>query len=188
MVTLKHDSHEHELNLIEVDAYMVGKGKCGVCEMQINEASSIYKCLTEDCPNNSLSLFFFLHKSCAELPKQITHPHHPQHSLVLGREYNQEIVKLTRGSLPHLTACKLCSHVKPASTSRSTSIARCYTQNPLLTASTRTQSLCYILQYITRALNTARSASFKSIQKLGCIGVATATNVSILIAFGHGII
>ena len=109
MVTLKHDSHEHELNLIEVDAYMVGKGKCGVCEMQINEASSIYKCLTEDCPNNSLSLFFFLHKSCAELPKQITHPHHPQHSLVLGREYNQEIVKLTRGSLPHLTACKLCS-------------------------------------------------------------------------------
>lgn len=87
---------------------MIGKGKCGVCKMPIVEESSIYKCLKEDCPNNSLSSFFFLHKSCAELPNKITHPHHPQHWLVLGREYNKGIKILSKGSYPGLTACNIC--------------------------------------------------------------------------------
>ncbi|KAL1826024.1 hypothetical protein ACET3Z_012802 [Daucus carota] len=108
MVTLKHDSHDHKLDLTEVDDHMVGKGKCGICEMPIAEASSIYKCLEKDCPNNSLSIFYFLHKTCAELPDQITHPHHPQHLLVLSRGYNQELRRVTKGSYPRSTACNLC--------------------------------------------------------------------------------
>nr|XP_017240112.1 PREDICTED: uncharacterized protein LOC108212911 [Daucus carota subsp. sativus] len=108
MVTLKHDSHDHELDLTEVDAYMVGKGKCGVCRMPIAEASSIYKCLKQDCPNDSLSIFFFLHKTCAELPKQIKHAHHPQHSLILARGFNHEVWQLLKGAYPQLRACRLC--------------------------------------------------------------------------------
>ncbi|XP_040994353.1 uncharacterized protein LOC121240897 [Juglans microcarpa x Juglans regia] len=66
----KHFSHEHPLVFVE---RLEGDGKkelvCSGCEESV--LGICYKCSVCD---------FFLHKSCYELPQEIQHPVHPNHS------------------------------------------------------------------------------------------------------------
>jgi hypothetical protein len=68
-VEIKHFSHEHDLELI--DEHLENKEKCDACVSPIS--LPFYSCA--QCR-------FFLHKSCVELPKKISHPLH-QHTLIL---------------------------------------------------------------------------------------------------------
>ncbi|GLU15811.1 hypothetical protein SLE2022_322750 [Rubroshorea leprosula] len=69
---LNHFSHLHPLLLVEDKSDQVREAYCSGCRELIQDSS--YRCA--DCK-------FFLHKSCAELPKELDHPFHPQHPLVL---------------------------------------------------------------------------------------------------------
>lgn len=78
---MNHFSHEeHPLILDKVpkvngdddEAVVI----CYGCQKQILEPEA-YSCLPCE---------FFLHKRCAELPKQINHPMHPKHPLILHKE------------------------------------------------------------------------------------------------------
>ncbi|XP_027083434.1 protein VACUOLELESS GAMETOPHYTES-like [Coffea arabica] len=81
---IQHFSHdEHPLIMIELQKNNDnGDGDdkkveiCYGCQKQILEPTA-YCCF---------SCNFFLHKPCAEIPLQITHPMHPQHPLVLHKE------------------------------------------------------------------------------------------------------
>ncbi|KAG6682547.1 hypothetical protein I3842_13G148200 [Carya illinoinensis] len=69
---IQHFSHEHPLVFIEG----VGENEvivCRGCDEPISDAA--YKC-SQYCS-------FFLHKSCTELQREIQHPVHPNHPLVL---------------------------------------------------------------------------------------------------------
>ncbi|XP_027182710.1 uncharacterized protein LOC113781069 [Coffea eugenioides] len=79
---LEHFSHEeHPLILCELPKENDGgsidqkSAVCYGCQQQILDPAA-YCCFPCD---------FFLHKRCAELPRQITHPMHSQHPLVLLR-------------------------------------------------------------------------------------------------------
>ncbi|KAI8015766.1 hypothetical protein LOK49_LG05G00360 [Camellia lanceoleosa] len=77
---LEHFSHDHPLILYTELMYDgddddgVAKISCYACEQLIISCQSYYGC--NRC-------WFFLHKSCAELPKKITHPSHLEHPLAL---------------------------------------------------------------------------------------------------------
>ncbi|WOG94349.1 hypothetical protein DCAR_0313642 [Daucus carota subsp. sativus] len=134
MATIKHDRHEHELNLIKgVDVNMAGKGACGVCEMPLIGASDqIYTCLEKNCHIN----FFFLHKKCVELPTRITHLNHPQHPLTLGHHLiTQELLSYVSPDAPlcdiclrgideamSVYYCEVCSEVVSVSSTKSLSL------------------------------------------------------------------
>ncbi|KAG7950721.1 hypothetical protein I3843_13G130400 [Carya illinoinensis] len=69
---IQHFSHEHPLVFIEG----IGENEvlvCTGCDEPISDAA--YKC--------SQYCHFFLHKSCTELQREIQHPVHPNHPLVL---------------------------------------------------------------------------------------------------------
>ncbi|OMO68957.1 Zinc finger, PHD-type [Corchorus olitorius] len=70
---LQHFSHPHPLILVPRHNNRHGRFICAVC----NEPTSspVYCCM--DCRG------IHLHKSCAELPPEITHPYHRKHPLVL---------------------------------------------------------------------------------------------------------
>lgn len=73
---LLHFSHDHPLTLY--DEYKNGRVTCKGCWGRIS--GTAYICNQGD---------FFLHKWCAELPRDIRHPLHPKHSLtLLSREPN----------------------------------------------------------------------------------------------------
>ncbi|KAM7522879.1 hypothetical protein LguiA_012781 [Lonicera macranthoides] len=68
-----HPSHKHLLILLDVqsdDAEMINTELCRGCSRRISV--SFYTC--KDCN-------FFLHKCCAELPREIQHPLHAEHPL-----------------------------------------------------------------------------------------------------------
>ncbi|CAL5389775.1 unnamed protein product [Camellia sinensis] len=74
---LEHFSHDHPLILTTEHMYDddgVVIISCYACEQLIISGQSYYGC--NGC-------WFFLHKSCAELPKKITHPSHLEHPLTL---------------------------------------------------------------------------------------------------------
>nr|XP_027066315.1 uncharacterized protein LOC113692145 [Coffea arabica] len=74
MEYLKHFSHEHLLILVKGERdEIVRKSVCYGCQTPIL-AEPTYSC--GKCS-------FFLHKRCAELPKDISHAMHPQHRLIL---------------------------------------------------------------------------------------------------------
>ncbi|OWM67320.1 hypothetical protein CDL15_Pgr000772 [Punica granatum] len=66
---LQHPYHEHALILQELSENF--SLYCLICELPAK--GPVYLCI--DCN-------FFLHRSCAELPPEIQHPSHPQHSLM----------------------------------------------------------------------------------------------------------
>jgi len=68
-VEIKHFSHEHDLELM--DEQPENKEKCDACVSPIS--LPFYSCA--QCR-------FFLHKSCVELPRKISHPLH-RHTLIL---------------------------------------------------------------------------------------------------------
>ncbi|XP_059642907.1 uncharacterized protein LOC132284798 [Cornus florida] len=70
MGEIKHFSHEHGLTSC---SDLACSGNCGGCMRRISGPA--YRC-SKECN-------FFIHQSCAELPRAITHPLHPQHTLVL---------------------------------------------------------------------------------------------------------
>ncbi|KAL7204822.1 hypothetical protein ACSBR2_017853 [Camellia fascicularis] len=74
---LEHFSHDHPLILkikhMDDDDGVV-KISCYACEQLIISGQSYYGC--NRC-------WFFLHKSCTELPKKIVHPSHLEHPLTL---------------------------------------------------------------------------------------------------------
>ncbi|GKV15182.1 hypothetical protein SLEP1_g25984 [Rubroshorea leprosula] len=69
---LNHFSHPHPLLLVEDKRDQVREAYCSGCRELIQDSS--YRCA--NCK-------FFLHKTCAELPRELDHPFHPQHPLVL---------------------------------------------------------------------------------------------------------
>lgn len=77
LIKVQHMGHEHPLMLIRAeetdDSWDLS---CYGCEQPISfsSSSSFYGC--KRC-------VFFLHKTCAQLPHQMTHPCHPQHPLTL---------------------------------------------------------------------------------------------------------
>ncbi|KAF7146864.1 hypothetical protein RHSIM_Rhsim03G0012600 [Rhododendron simsii] len=75
---LQHLGHDHPLMLIKPEeTNVLWDLSCYGCEQPISissSSSSYYGC--KGC-------VFFLHKTCAELPHQMTHPSHPQHPLTL---------------------------------------------------------------------------------------------------------
>ncbi|XP_074361430.1 uncharacterized protein LOC141701697 [Apium graveolens] len=78
-VEIEHFSHpEHPLVLKE-DVVIGADATCSVCDGSVI-GSPTYTCSSSDdinCQN------FYLHKTCAELPKQIIHPGHKKHTLTL---------------------------------------------------------------------------------------------------------
>ncbi|GLT32920.1 hypothetical protein SLA2020_075500 [Shorea laevis] len=74
MKKLNHFSHPHPLVLMEdqeMDKISIIY-YCSACQERVDGSS--YNCLECD---------FCLHKSCAELPREINHPFHPSHPLIL---------------------------------------------------------------------------------------------------------
>ena len=73
-MALNHFSHDHPLMLVNQVRKEEGEKDvvCYGCQKPIS--SSAYSC--NDCN-------YFLHKKCAELPKEITHPKHLKHPLTL---------------------------------------------------------------------------------------------------------
>ncbi|XAR67954.1 hypothetical protein NMG60_11002910, partial [Bertholletia excelsa] len=61
--------HDHSLIFNEMPTNNMN---CYACEQPIS--GPLYDC--KRC-------LFFLHKSCAELPRELTHPYHPEHALIL---------------------------------------------------------------------------------------------------------
>ncbi|XP_059642906.1 uncharacterized protein LOC132284796 [Cornus florida] len=70
MGEIKHFSHEHGLTPC---SDLACSGNCHGCMRRISGPA--YRC-SKDCN-------FFIHQWCAELPRAITHPLHPRHTLVL---------------------------------------------------------------------------------------------------------
>lgn len=69
---LQHFSHPHPLSLLSTINPKIDN--CSACEHRILRGSLIYGC--SGCQ-------FYLHKTCAALPRQIQLPFHPQHPLTL---------------------------------------------------------------------------------------------------------
>ncbi|CAL5432556.1 unnamed protein product [Camellia sinensis] len=71
---IQHFSHNHPLNLVDqVEVF----GPCQGCDqIVLTRNTPSYKCLKFGC-------WFHIHKPCAELPQQLSHPFHPQHPLTL---------------------------------------------------------------------------------------------------------
>ncbi|GLT32912.1 hypothetical protein SLA2020_075420 [Shorea laevis] len=74
MKKLNHFSHPHPLVLVE--------------DQEMDSISTIYYCSAchqrvEGSSYNCSECDFCLHKSCAELPREINHPFHPDHPLIL---------------------------------------------------------------------------------------------------------
>jgi hypothetical protein len=70
-VEIKHFSHEHDLKFTAIDGQLENNEICDACTWPIY--SSFYSCA--QCR-------FFLHKSCVELPRKMSHPLH-RHPLIL---------------------------------------------------------------------------------------------------------
>ncbi|KAL7182699.1 hypothetical protein ACSBR1_041396 [Camellia fascicularis] len=115
MEEIQHFSHNHPLNLID----QVGiRGLCQGCD-QIVWTRNTYKCLKFGC-------WFHIHKPCAQLPQQLSHPFHPQHPLTLlphppanRDEFRcQACGKTRRGFTFHCSTCQFnldisCASLKP---------------------------------------------------------------------------
>ncbi|ESQ28969.1 hypothetical protein EUTSA_v10023934mg, partial [Eutrema salsugineum] len=70
--SVKHPSHNHPLWVFksqEEDEII-----CSGCELDLT--GQAFKCMKKDCD-------YFLHKSCFDLPGEITHKSHPDHPLTL---------------------------------------------------------------------------------------------------------
>lgn len=91
----KHFSHNHPLVFVEA---LEGDGEkevvCSGCKESLVGLG--YKCSTV-CD-------FFLHKSCYELPHEIQHPMHPNHTLVL--EQRSKDIRRSRYCVACLGSCK----------------------------------------------------------------------------------
>ncbi|KAF7149255.1 hypothetical protein RHSIM_Rhsim03G0012500 [Rhododendron simsii] len=78
VVQVQNLGHDHPLMLIKAEeTEAIWDLSCYACEQPISissSSSSYYGC--KRC-------VFFLHKTCAELPHNMTHPYHPQHPLTL---------------------------------------------------------------------------------------------------------
>ncbi|GMQ04760.1 hypothetical protein CsSME_00050081 [Camellia sinensis var. sinensis] len=68
----QHFSHEHPLKLEKNEISQT----CWICLQDIS--SPMYVCSKEYCFER-----FSIHKSCTELPREMVHPFHRQHSLIL---------------------------------------------------------------------------------------------------------
>ncbi|CDP15530.1 unnamed protein product [Coffea canephora] len=72
---IKHFSHEHPLVLVSAQN-VPRDSKCYGCELLISEPRC-YECSSNECQT------IFLHKSCANLPREIKHPIHAEHPFTL---------------------------------------------------------------------------------------------------------
>ncbi|EYU27108.1 hypothetical protein MIMGU_mgv1a022256mg, partial [Erythranthe guttata] len=72
----KHFSHRHPLNLITHDPETLTliTSPCSACKLELS-GTRLYSCTV--CND------FFLHGSCFDMPKEIIHPFHKEHVLVL---------------------------------------------------------------------------------------------------------
>ncbi|KAB1227473.1 hypothetical protein CJ030_MR1G028875 [Morella rubra] len=110
---IEHFSHEHPLILTEVLETDGEKGViCSGCEESVLGPG--YKCY--ECN-------FLLHKSCAELPMEIQHPMHPNHTLSLrtpsGPRYCDVCLKICTNCLYYkCNSCNFDLDIKCASQSR----------------------------------------------------------------------
>ncbi|KAK3003816.1 hypothetical protein RJ639_018960 [Escallonia herrerae] len=135
---LQHFSHEHPLFFREFTANEDGGDeeacRCGGCSEVISGAS--YGC--SRCE-------FFLHKLCAELPRELEHPTHPEHPLTL-RVSKGCLCDVCDNDWRNFTyTCSLCnfdmdiicasaterkidhpSHKHPLTPVRRTALLRCY--------------------------------------------------------------
>ncbi|KAK2975728.1 hypothetical protein RJ640_010787 [Escallonia rubra] len=73
----KHFSHEHDLTLNKVQQLEDGETKRAVCYgcLEPIAEQAFFSC--RSCDD------FFLHQTCANLPKELEGPAHPQHPLIL---------------------------------------------------------------------------------------------------------
>ncbi|KAB1227482.1 hypothetical protein CJ030_MR1G028866 [Morella rubra] len=110
---IEHFSHEHPLILTEVLETDGEKGViCSGCEESVLGPG--YKCY--ECN-------FLLHKSCAELPMEIQHPLHPNHTLTLRPKYSANYcdacLKICTNSFSYdCNSCNFNLDIKCASQSR----------------------------------------------------------------------
>ncbi|XP_022747878.1 uncharacterized protein LOC111297390 [Durio zibethinus] len=75
---INHFSHHHSLNIFQLTKKF--KGNCNACGQEL--LGTVYICKTCESP-----FHYGLHKACAELPPELQHPLHPQHSLTLLHEF-----------------------------------------------------------------------------------------------------
>ncbi|XP_035551575.1 uncharacterized protein LOC109008074 isoform X2 [Juglans regia] len=78
MELIQHFSHPHPLLLISLDGSEIVDQdgyfhKCRLCWESISSGTPCYGCKLDGCK------YFYIHKSCAELPHQLKHPFHPKH-------------------------------------------------------------------------------------------------------------
>ncbi|KAF9665450.1 hypothetical protein SADUNF_Sadunf16G0123800 [Salix dunnii] len=111
---VRHFSHSHPLR--PVDVKEEEEIICSGCELDLS--GSAYKCTKSICD-------FFLHKSCFELPRELEHPSHPQHLLVLLSSPPCDDSKFTCNACAdygtsfayHCTTCHFNLHVGNAQSS-----------------------------------------------------------------------
>ncbi|PIN10598.1 hypothetical protein CDL12_16813 [Handroanthus impetiginosus] len=74
---IEHFCHEHSLRLVSNEGEKI---RCYGCRKDVVVSEMAYICCMSDdkCRNKII-----LHKRCAEMPRQIHHPSHPQHPLSL---------------------------------------------------------------------------------------------------------
>ncbi|XVF06432.1 hypothetical protein REPUB_Repub06bG0047600 [Reevesia pubescens] len=76
---IDHFSHQHELNLFRLRK-KYENGNCNACGQELH--GTVYICTTCKFP-----FHYGLHKACTELPYELQHPLHSQHSLTLLSQF-----------------------------------------------------------------------------------------------------
>ncbi|EOA28314.1 hypothetical protein CARUB_v10024514mg [Capsella rubella] len=105
--SVRHPSHTHPLRVCKArgEDEMI----CSGCELELT--GQAFKCAKSDCD-------YFLHKSCFDLPRELSHKSHPDHSLTLhhsspyGQPYTCDACgEYGSGFTYHCSACQYDVHV-----------------------------------------------------------------------------
>ncbi|GLT50176.1 hypothetical protein SLA2020_236820 [Shorea laevis] len=101
MKKLNHFSHPHPLVLVEEEMDWISiTYYCSACHRRVEGSS--YNC--SECD-------FCLHKSCAQLPREINHPFHPHHPLILCEEDTDQVRNCF---FYHCSSCEFVLHIRCA--------------------------------------------------------------------------
>lgn len=74
---VNHWSHYHPLTLVKTRR----GDKCNGCGRYFSIGEQVYGCSNKYCT------YFYLHEECAEMPRKIRHPMHPQHIIQQYKPY-----------------------------------------------------------------------------------------------------